>query len=267
MLKIQKNQLQVQKKQINNKTLNILRLDKLWDIPNSIIHNYKIREYDELIRKNPRGFYSAIASAHSESDLITIELAKLYDKKVVIYYTKKDTLETKYAGIEDVNFVYVGGRLSISKHMARKQFKRNYPDGYFVSAETLDNDVFRSVSKDASEWNFLTDKNIHINVGSGMTALSILHGFLKTNIMPKNITCYQTGMDLLFDKYRSITGLFTLKVVKLPWEYQDKIYEDDFNPIYDAKVIRYIKENDDIFNDNDYFLNIGSFEPQNKLYG
>jgi hypothetical protein len=244
----------IQKKRINEKTLNVVRLDKLWEMPNSNIKNYKIREYNELIRKNPRAVYSAIASPYSQSDLIVIELSKLYGKQAVIYYTKKDT--TKYADIDDVELVYLGGRLSITKNLAKKQFRTKYSNGYFVSAEGLDGDVFRSVSKDASEWEFLNDQNIHINVGSGMTALSIMHGFLKTNIKPKKIICYQTGMELLFDKYRGVTGLFNLKIVKLPWKYEDKIEYEDFNPIYDAKVLKYLTTND--FEDEDYFLNIGS---------
>lgn len=262
--KLEPNMLKVVDTIVNNKKLHVVYLDSLWSIPGVDLHNYKIREFDEVFRKTNVEYYGSIGSSQSESSLIVLNLARLYGKKAVIYYLKKSELPEKFSAYDNAIFHYIGGRLSVGKYLAYNHFTANYDtisnkrNAVFIGTGTKHQEsLYKSVSDDARGFKFLDNKRVHINIGSGMTLFSILDGLLRANIHPIEVVAYQTGMTPQWNKYRSITDNFKIRVIRVPWEYQDQIWELDLNPHYDGKVLRYLRDNN-TFDDGDYMLSIGS---------
>lgn len=263
--KLEPNMLKIVDTIVDNKKLHIVYLDSLWTIPGVDLHNYKLREFDEVFRKTNAEYYGSIGSSQSESSLIVLNLARLYGKKAVIYYLKKSELEEKFAKYEDCAiFHYIGGRLSVGKYLAFNHFQQHYntnpkkPQVFIGTGTKHQETLYHTVSDDARGLTFLEGRRVHINVGSGMTMFSLLDGLLRAGIKPSEVVAYQTGMNPPWKKYITITDNFRLKLIRVPWEYHDQIWELDLNPHYDGKVLKYLKENK-TFDDGDYLLSIGSY--------
>ena len=219
---------------------NYLRLDKLYTING--IKNYKAREFDEIMcdRYPNANVYGVMSSSYSESSLIVASLARYYNKKCVVYYIKKTPVIEKAEQLGAKTVKLPVTRLSIGAPMAKKMFYKEYTRwSAFIATGTANNeDIYEWTKQDAEEMKFVKDKIIHINIGSGLTAVSLLSGWV--NHRPKKVIFYETGMRPEYNKYESILSLYNIQKIRMPWAYEDTVQFKDFNPIYDAKMVKMI---------------------------
>lgn len=253
---------------INGKTLYFLQLDSLWSLAGLQTKNFKLREFDEILRHNEADIYTYFGSSHSEGNIIVSHLCRAYGKKCIIYYNNTHALGLQECETFRAQLVHLrSGSYMFAKNEAHSHFINQVAPHYnkahwIVVGTNKDEPIYQSVMQDASEMNFLNKQNVHINIGSGMTCFSLLAGWLDAGITPKSLSGYETGMHIRYSEryfllHEAQQRGIVFKSSRLPWNYIDKVEEGNLNQTYDAKVLRQLKNTDD-FEDGDYFIVIGT---------
>ena len=238
--------------------INFVRLDLMYQING--IKNYKIREFDEVISKRFPNVktYGVMSSSYSESSVIVASLCNYYNKNSVVYYVKRTEIIKRAEQLGSKTVKLSTTRLSIGKSVAKKSFYQEYNENSaFISTGTAQNeDIYEWVKHDAEKMKFVEDKTVHINVGSGMTAISLLLGWLRHK--PKKVIFYETGMKPEYAEYDSVLSLFDIEKIKMPFAYEEEVKFMNFNPTYDAKMVKLIAEGKTNYDKDDLVFIIGS---------
>lgn len=232
---------------INNKNIIALHNDMIY-VSDDLIGS-KALMASKYCEKFPNGI-STCGSRFSTQVLMFSKVCNHFNVPCTVFIPSgksTDVVEELKSINSNINYVYPGYNTVLNSKAKEYACRLNYR---FVPLGMLEEFAFNIVS-DLVYDNIdiiKQSKRIVIPVGSGTTLIGVAYGLYKNKIhIP--ILGVQTGMDASknIKKFHEYTHNIPIDLVKSELKYSQKLQNDvipNLNPIYEAKCINFLEEND-----------------------